>query len=74
MTAPASTRMLRVELRRAGSRSPPAVTELALPRGGAVTTTWRFPARTIARLRTGGYVVSVGRNGRPPPHGPDALR
>ena len=60
VTAPASTRMLRVELRRAGSRSPAAVTELAVPRGGTVATTWRLPARTIARLRTGGYVVSVG--------------
>ena len=60
VTAPAATRMLRVELRRAGSRSAPVVTELALPRGGAVTTTWRLPARTIARLRTGTYVVTVG--------------
>ncbi len=60
VTAPTATRMLRVELRRTGSRSAAAVTELAIPRGGAVATTWRLPARTIARLRTGGYVVSVG--------------
>ena len=71
VTAPASTRMLRVELRRAGSRSPAAVTELAVPRGGTVATTWRLPAhdRAPADRRLRGQ--RRGRIDRPAPHGPD---